>query len=203
MYEAHFKFFDVNGFMPPYGENGVLFTAEYIFLRRVLNVSTLELSSVVMESIDVTLAPSDRDKLSHDNMTAIICLSKFYGFDYHKHYFHREWWHRAHPKDIGFTLYNMNLFTRVLSIPFMVVLIADMLLECFKTTRVNNGDLDTDGKLLAWLRCQAMGWNTLQKVCEYLLRKRNNASWNDIFMIYFRKDTNNPIVELANKAYGS
>jgi hypothetical protein len=188
--------------MPPYGENGVLFTTEYIYLRQMAKLDTLSLQTIVVEAIDTTIAPpSDGERLSHDNMTAIICASKFYGLNYHKKYFHRDWWWRAHPKDIGFSLYNLNLFTRILSIPFMVVLIADMFISCGSGKRVSNGDLDTDGILLSWLRCKAMKWHTIEKICLFLLKKRNNCGWKEIFMIYFRKDYNNPIVKLVDKLY--
>lgn len=192
----------VDGFMPPYGENGVLFTAEYIYLRQMAGLNTLGLQTMAVEAIDVTLDPQpDGEPLSHDNMTAIICLSKYYGLNYHKKYFHRDWWWRAHPKDIGFSLYNLNLFTRILSLPFMLILIGDMFLACASGKRVSNGDLDTDSILLAWLRCKYMKWQTIEKICLFLLKKRNKCGWKEIFMVYFRKDYNNPIVKLVDKLY--
>lgn len=191
---------DNNGFFPPYGENGVLFTTEFIYLRRSANLSTDGFKTLVVDAIEATLAPG-RDRLSHDNMTAIIAASVHYNMEYHKKYFHRDWWWRAHPKDIGFSLYNLNWFTRILSLPFMLILLGDMFLACGSGKRVNNGDLDTDGKILAWLRCKSMGWSHVEKICLFLLKKRNNCGWKEIFMIYFRKDMSNPILQLVNKIY--
>ena len=198
-YETDILYANDSGFMPPYGENGVLFTTEYVFLRNLTKRSTNAFSSVGMEAIKTTLAPSDVDKLSHDNMTAIVCLSKHYGFEFHKHYFHREWWWRLHPRDIFFYLYMKGGVARLFSFFGIWITVISMVVSALSTQKVANGDLDTDSKILAWLRCEAAGWFKLGLLIKYIIKKRNNASLYDIFNVYFRKDKSNPIMKLAKE----
>jgi len=198
MHENDINYFDANGFMAPYGENGVLFTTEYIFLRRLAGATTAHLSSVALEAIETTLQPpSDGEPLSHDNMTAIVSISRYFGFSFHKQYFHRDWWWRAHPRDIFFYLYMMGGVARAVSYVGLWFTVLSMVVSCLSRQTVSNGDLDTDSKLLAWLRCEAAGWSRLSR----LLEKLNGCTWNKIFNIYFR-DENNPIRVYANEIYG-
>lgn len=198
MHENDTAYIDVNGFMAPYGENGVLFTTEYVYLRRIAGISASHLSSVALEAIETTLKePADGEPLSHDNMTAIVSLSRFYGFDYHKTYFHRDWWWRIHPRDVFFYLYMMGGMYRVISYLGLWFTALSMVISCLSRQTVSSGDLDTDSKLLAWLRCEAAGWHKFSR----LLEKLNGCTWNVIFNIYFR-DPENPIRVIANEVYG-
>ena len=200
-YETDLLHVDDSGFMPPYGENGILFTAEYIILRDELRADKMSLETLGMLAIDTTLAPSDRDRLSHDNMTAIVCLSHVLGFAYHKKYFHREWWWRAHPRDVFFYLYMMGGIPRLISLLGIWFTILDGLLTCFHWKRNKDGSLDTDGKLLVLLKCKALKLKRLEKLCTFLLKKGNNCGWKTIFGIYFRQDHSNPILRLAEIIY--
>ena len=200
-YETDLLHFDNSGFMSPYGENGVLFTAEYIVLRDNLRNDKVSLETVGVQAIETTLAPSDRDKLSHDNMTAIVCLSHFLGLSYHRKYFHREWWWRAHPRDIFFYLYMKGGISRFFSLFGIWFTILDGLFTCFHWKRNKDGSLDTDGKLLVWLKFKSLKLHRLEKLCTFLLKKGNNCGWITIFGIYFRQDRSNPILRLAEITY--
>lgn len=197
-YENHNQFFNSDGDMYPYGENGVLFTTEYAFLRDLYDGSGSESIPRLILSIEHILKP-DREPLSHDNMTAIVCASHRYGFEYHKTYFHREWWWRAHPKDIFFYLYMKGGIAKCFGLLGLWFTILSGLGSCWSRAQ-SNGTLDTDGKLLHWLRIQACGWTFIGKISEIILNKRHGLGWDDIFSIYFHQK-DHPNKELAREIY--
>lgn len=174
--------FDDKGYMSPYGENGVLFTSEYLHLNSDFYVQMHMKNAIEAALVDYN------DFLSHDNWTGIVCASKLLGLSYHKNLFARDFWRRLHPRDIGFYLY-LKFDFKVFLIPTILA----MLWACYSKQQTN-GTLDTDGKILAWLRLHHIKIPLLNKLLENILLSRHNATWYDIFLIYF-KDTEHPILK--------
>jgi hypothetical protein len=196
--ETDIKYYDSNGFMAPHGENGVLFTAEYARLRQMTGKPPLFPNGDVRLPIEVTLSPG-RDPLSHDNMTAIVCLSKQFNLGYEKNLFHREWWRRLHPRDIIFYLYMKGGILGALAKPFLFITILSGLYACYHKQETGK-TLDTDGKLLHWLRVETCDWKLTRKISSFILEDRHNMTWDDIFKIYF-KEWDNPIRVIAGEYY--
>ena len=182
------EWYDENGGMSPYGENFVLFTCYFEHLT--LNLPR----ELVKKAIETAIADMN-DYLSHDNWTAIVCLSKLYGFDYHEKLLTRDAWRRIHPRDIGFYLF-MKYEYRILLLPTVL-----SMLYAVWHKQITNDTLDTDGKLLSWLRLHHMNMPWLNKLLAKILVKRHNATWADIFKIYFRKEEH-PIVLVGSILYG-
>lgn len=183
--------------MEPNGENGVLFTAEYCVLQHTVNNFHLEPEDAIT-AIEEALRYTDGQRLSHDNMTGIVCLSTIQGLSYHRKYFHRDWWWRIHPRDIIFYLNAMGGVGWVLGFPFLPLLWLIQLITCASTALASTGELDTDGKILVLIRNLAMGWTINHKLCTWILWYRNRKTWGDIFAIYF-KDPKHPNTRLARR----
>jgi len=181
-------YFDKNWHMEPHGENGVLFTAYYSHLatEELIDSDKAELA------IEAAFAQTEHP-LSHDNMTGIVCLSKMYDLDYHKKFTHKDWKRRAHPRDVAFYLYAKCPILR----PLTVLTILSMFWACWHKQQ-SMGVLDTDGKLLSWLRCKSFGWTLTEKMCTAIIKYRHNLNWSDIFKIYFRNDAH-PNVRISRE----
>lgn len=178
------NWFDEKGYMVPLGENGVLFTSYYLH-----KYSWYTKTTAYNMDLAITAALVDyNDHLSHDNWTGIVCASKLLGFSYHQNLFSRSWWRRIHPRDIGFYLY-MKFGFKPLLIPTVIA----MIWACWSNQQTN-GTLDTDGKLLSWLRLKHMNMPWLERLLGKILRKRHGLGWDGIFKIYF-KDPEHPLVK--------
>lgn len=182
----------------PGGENSVLFLAEIATMVKKLGYPTIN-AYYVEQIIDMTLAPGfENQPLSHDNMTGIVVLSKLYNFNYHKKYMHRSFWRRLHPRDIIFYLHNLNPIMKILTTPFLPIVWLSQLVACYNGYIHPGGILDTDGKILAWLRNESMRWTINQQLCNFILRKRFGYSMQNIFAIYF-KDSGHPMNVMAKE----
>ena len=178
--------------MDPYGENQILFTTTYCALLRV-RLMPAEWAAFkrkhkmdAVKLIMITLQDKN-DYVSHDNMTAIVCLSKMFDLNYHEIYFHRHWWRRIHPRDVGFYIYaklkESNPFRKLFLLP-------TFLSELYATFHKQQtmGNLDTDGKLLALLRTLTFRRRTELHILTKLLEKRHNLKWSEVAKIYYRNE---------------
>jgi len=194
------KWYDNKHWMKPGGENGVLFSAVHAVARDKAGKAPIEVEAPGLVYLAIDNAIEDTgDRLSHDNVTGIVAYSKLFGHDYHREYFHRDWWYRLHPRDIGFYLFNLSRFGKVLSVPFLPILVGSMIWACWHK-QITNGTLDTDGKQLAWLRVVSLEWNWLHDLLTKIVNKRHGG-WYNVFLIYYRS-SEHPIVKLIGEIYG-
>ena len=198
------EYFDKDNLIAPFGENGILFAAEYFRLRKMNNVDLPTDKEKAMKAIQsqqksfTWLQALDGEPNSHDNHTAITSLSYQFGLDYHKQYFYRDWTHRIHPRDIGYYLYLRFGAKKYLSF-LLVPTIISMIISC-RYYIEKNGYPATSTKLLTWLRIETLDMKITRKICTYMINK-SFGSWYELFNIYFRKDQNHPIVIQAKKLY--
>ena len=90
MNKDYLKWFDDNWHMSPGGENGVLFLAEFLALQGYPREWREKVRKAIeYHRIDGKWGTPGEPTLSHDNFTAIVCLSTAYGFDYHKSIFYQ------------------------------------------------------------------------------------------------------------------
>ena len=212
--------FNEHGLLPPHGENDIVFTAEYWYLRHKLEPGTIwhhvnidvtasfivkALMSQIKSRFPRELVSLDRnERWSHDNHTAWLCLAKLIRPDWNMWAFPVDWKHRCHPRDLifyGFIRYTktQNSLSTLfwLLLPFVSL---TMIISCLDTRKAGNGILRTSGKLLAWLRMEAFPeeFKLTKKICDYII-KRRFGGWYEIFKIYFGEDHIN--TKLAKELY--
>lgn len=150
---------------------------------------------------------------SHDNMTGIVCALKacrsflnstqYPGIKrYHlesriSHFealcpiFDRQ---RLHPRDLMF--YSICKYPK-LQYLFYIPLMAIMIVSAYQTYKIRGSKKDgsyrkiikTDGKIIALLRCAALGWS-LKWIEKALFRLRGSPQWSyqdwsDVFQKYY------------------
>lgn len=184
--------------MEPYGENGILFLAEYLAIRNFPWEWKRRVIKAIEEykDVDGNWRVKGEADLSHDNFTAIVCLSFNYGLSYHKNIYRRDLVHcMLHPRD--FIFYNIVSGVSLAWVFYPFALLA-MMHSCYSDFKVRNGNkmLKTDGKLLTWLRCKSFNLPITSRVCSYVLSRRTLfKTWRRCFDIYFR----NPAHPLRNQ----
>ena len=195
------EWFDSNWHMQPQGENGVLFTAYYMamvvkehyFWYWDINAVDRNTTAIL-----AALKYTKGEPLSHDNMTGIVCISKSFKLNYHKRLCHRDWHRRLHPRDVAFYLYAKHRWLK----PLTSITMISMVWACWHK-QISNGVLDTDGKLLAWLRFETFDWKWTRRLCTYIIKKRHGKNWADLFQIYFGGySMDHPNIILSRKLYG-
>jgi len=186
------EYFDDNGLLKPFGENSILFTAEYLtlvrnnerFLRK--NHASKSIAAVYRGDEEFRAVPDE--KWSHDNHTAVVCLSKIMGFEWHKSLYPKHVMTMLHPKDFIFYAYAAGRWYSPIAWLFLWVTSIAMIVSCMQKYKVRNGVkiVKTDGKLLAWLRCQAFNLPITWFLCRLALR-RNSAfkTFQQCFNMYF------------------
>ena len=183
--------------MQPQGENGVLFSAEYAQLLKLRGRDNEITQFQAGLACFTAERKTQEHPLSHDNATAIVCLSKQFGLHYHKRLTMRDWKRRLHPRDICFYLYAKYPILK----PLLIVTIISMIVAVYHKKQ-SNGVLDTDGKLLAWLRFTTFDWSLTNRLCSYILKKRHNLDWADIFYIYFQNySKDHPNIRHSKRIY--
>lgn len=184
----------------PLGENEIVFTSEYwvmtkrldqpidytyslMAIRKMMDFDRKGFSSRVMG-----------EPWSHDNQTALVCLSKLCNFDFHHKVFWKDWQWRMHPRDFIFYVWASGgfwgtLFTLILPIALTLAAL-EVFLRQYKDI---DGDkvLMTDGKLLTWLKINSFSLPLTKKVCDFWIDKYYGG-WQNIFKVYF-KDENHPL----------
>jgi hypothetical protein len=204
------KYFDDNGFLPPGGENGLLFTSEYLKLRQLLDEdSMLDYNRVnfalnVYKRQDGNFLVNKKEGWSHDNHTGLVCLSHNIDADYHRKIYYSNFIQRIHPRDILFYLYIRGGITKAIAFPFMFICSISMIISCFQSFKYRRigGEMikiyKTDGKLLAWLRFNTVKMPLTKKICDYIIKKKHKG-WGHIFETYFGK--RHPNTMMAKRLY--
>ena len=200
------KWFNEDFALDPFGENGVLFTAEYLAFYNFpqeYKDKVKKLIEIHLDSNNNWFNPDTLDPLSHDNRTAIVILSIKYGFDYHKRVFEKSLIHSMlHPRDfIFYTIFSNNWYS-IFFKPFYIISLLPQMYSCSNTYKIINGQRvhSTDGKLLIWLKCKSLKLKYTSKFCSYILRNFANLSWKEVFSIYF-KNTNHPLNRMSGDWY--
>jgi len=182
------KFFNEEWKMEPYGENGILFLAEYLAIKGFPLEWKRRVVKAIEEYKDVRgiWRVKGEQHLSHDNFTAIVCLSSNYNLPYHKNIYRQDLVHcMLHPRD--FIFYNIVSGVSLAWVFYPFALLA-MMYSCYSDFKVRNGVrmLKTDGKLLTWLRCKSFDLPLTARICSWVLSKRTLfSSWKRCFEIYF------------------
>jgi hypothetical protein len=176
-----------NGMIGPHGMNDILYTAEYFALCRtkpIMHIITLIHQHL---SRDDKWTNSDgTTPISHDNMTAIVCLEKLIGGRILFRPEHAYW----HPRDFVFYAWNSNSrFWRIFGGSLLWITSLCMIWSVL-VDRYKNIDgkmvLATDGKLLTWLRLECTHMPITKWICDKIVKKR--SGWKHYFQVYFGED---------------
>lgn len=155
-------------------------------------------------------------KFGLDNTTGLICFSHVFNLSYHKEVPPFHYHGGRNPKDVIFYGYVKYLALskqswkyfplRVLFTMLLPVTSIAMIITCIQTYKIKpywyekiikyfkTGEWDrlrikivkTDGKILAWLRCQSLGMKWTYKICSYFIKRNKNfGSWKKVFEIYY------------------
>lgn len=215
---------DKNMMITPHGENKILFSCIYhyllkrsslqgeqrYFLRRLaenylLRVRVKYPYSVYGYTAEYTWEDGYnntkplKEPWSHDNHTALICLSMLYNLKVYRFPL-RDSWRRLHPRDIAFYLISSsNYLAKAFGYALSPLLVISMTWAC----GVNNpgtipGTINHSGRQLAWLRCEAMGWHKLQNMLEWVMKTFQGMTWKQMLREYY-KDPNHPNVVLSKE----
>lgn len=183
----------------PYGEDQILYTAEYAQLLNNKNEYTGFMAgraistSLINEELPVT------NKWSFDMHYGMVCLSKQYDFVYHK----RFWWGQIHyllvPRDLILFAFATEGIFHYLSLPFLWIaslwMILGLSISSYKTI---NGKqvLATDFDLITRLYLNTFNMPITKKICDYIA-KNKYGGYNLLIETYF--GLAHPITLLTNK----
>ncbi len=187
-------FFKDNFRMASFGMNECLYSTEFLFLGGLDQSALEDLEQLYFASslynyqftLKGIIINSDKTiPVSHDNMTALTCLTSRYEFNKPKFSPEHAYWH---PRDFFFYAY-MNGTGLIKAFGFLfswvtsICLIYSILFDSYKTI---NGQqiLATDGKLLTFLVINTGKYNLTKAVCEFILR-RKDKKFADYFLVYF------------------
>lgn len=193
------KFFDRYGRIVPFGENSILFLAEYVRLYEAVyqDISSYKYVDKIEEAIEASFQDGidNKENLSHDNMTAIISLSKQFNLEYHKRLIYPQWYRRLHPRDVILYFAALNWLTKLLMLPLMFIPAMCMLYSCLPHYKIINGEkvLATDGMCLNYIRCKTWNMRLTYWLCTKLMSVcyKTKTPWTYIYSIYF-KDERHP-----------
>lgn len=155
-------------------------------------------------------------KFGLDNSTGLICLSKLFKLNYHKEIPIFHYHGGRHPKDVifyGYAKYSELSKTKIKYLPLRILFTMllpvtsfAMILSCVQTYKVKpywyeklihffkTGEwidlkikiVKTDGKILAWLRCQTFKMKWTYKICSFFIKRNKHfGSWKKVFEIYY------------------
>jgi hypothetical protein len=197
-------------------ENSILFTVEFYFLKDLLHIS----SRYDIESFKYSMTfhemgegkyykspgPERKQHASHDNMTAIMCMSKRHGLDYHKRV--RIWGLYWHPRDLIFYSLLRNKWYDQWAKLFIPLLSIIMIVSCLRTFKTKpyfweriiyffkNGKfpelrtmISTDGKILNLLRFWSYKLPLTKRICYAILKHKFGKNFiYELMRIYFKND---------------
>ena len=180
------EYFDHMWLMQPWGENSILYTAEFAALGGDLKPYQAILAIGAHWEPDLDRFWFDDDEgWSYDNMTAIYCLSFKFGLNVHRRLYWNNAHAMAHPRDFCFYLW---LAQPVLGLPFLWVTSLCMIwCALFTTYKDIDGEkvIATDGDLLSFLRLRSTHMPITQLICDFIMKKKWGG-WERFFRIYFK-----------------
>jgi len=159
-------------------ENEILFTAEYVLLRRLLGK---ECYFPFLGYAFYMEEWQDGKHMSHDNRTGILAIDS----DHYPLYklANRTW---LHPRDLVFWGYKKHprLFW-----PLLPIVCISNIISCAKTYKTHKDgrkELTTSGKMLAFVRNKSSNLELTHKVCTWFIRRNKHfGSWTKVSKIYF------------------
>lgn len=193
MIKNYDDYFDSNWHMKPYGENGVLFTAYYLALQNfpIEHRSHAKKAIEAHKRADGGWYSVQDPNMSHDNMTAVVCLSRAYNLEYHKQPSLISLRTMLHPRDLIFYhLIAEKFYSPLLWLLYPICFMAQ-LVSCLSKYKVRNDQkiLKTDGKLLTWLRIKTLKLRVTNIFCKLALKlNRDFGSFQNCFKMYFGLD---------------
>lgn len=206
MIKSEKHWFDEDFGMSPYGENKILFTAQYLAFYKFPKVYKSKVIRLIetYRDRDGNWITKGEDNLSHDNRTAIVCLSKAYGLEYHKEFISKSLIHSMlHPRDFIFYAYASGGFLGVLGAILYPIALLAMVHSCWVSYKFRGGKkfIRTDGKLLTWLRCKSFNLKITSLLCTWIIQKGILfGSWKKCFEIYF-KEASHPNRNMKDEWY--
>lgn len=195
---------DHRGLIHPLGENPIVFTTEYHYLLKkkgkAPNTSLIKRALESQIEGNILISDDKTEIYSHDNMTSWLCLAKLINYpNWQDWTFTSTPFHRVHPRDLCYYTYLKypNFFTQFL----LIIPAITMIISCLDTRVVPSGKLRTSGKLLTWIRLEALPnkFKLTRKLINAII-KWKFGSWSEIFKIYF--DENHINYKLARDIYG-
>lgn len=193
-------YFYGNGLMAPHGSNDILYLAEFCLLTDYSEVS----STTVYQALQSWSRRDfiDSSFLSHDNHTAIVTLSEYYNFAWHRtNFFSSGWQKRLQPWNLIYYLLLFGGLPKLLGYLLLPILslkmISDVLFDTYKIIN-DKSMLTTDGLLLTWLRLHTGKFFLTKIICEFILKLRRRK-WSDFFQIYFGSEHPNTLLSLERE----
>lgn len=215
------SYFDRSGLLGPshdfyYSYNSLLYTVEYILLQQILDPQFNPNNFVtdnpeclitdmksVLKSMEITPGlfrnyPSEdpASLMSHDNMTALACMSVLLGESYHE-----RLWAQMRSQGYGMVQKYNNLadssetrFVHPRDTLFLGMLSGNLICWFFFPVYalmllLQIPSSDTSGKLLSFISLQTMKGNIFFKILfslyTFLLRFTTFQNWEAIFLTYF------------------
>jgi len=193
-------------------ESSLLWTVENYFLGRPqTSLETLkaaidkcEISKGIYDQNPSRSLPEADKYMSHDQLTAICALTYKEGLYAHRYIWDEivrqggrydninpenpSWSRFLHPRDL---IYYAYLNKNILGYLLLPILFVIMTLSCLSTWKDKERTIIvTDGKLLAWVRCQAVMknsliWRIFYAFITTIIRKKFKNGWEGVFNTYF------------------
>lgn len=195
----HPNFFDTRGLLRPWrhtewGEdeildafNGELYTAYLITLLKKLGY--VNEAKSFTEKIKTAYV---KDKsYSHDDTTGLVCSGI-------RPVFHlSRYWYRTEL--ILYTFFRFHFSPFILApfwaVSMMIPLYVKMIFSCWNQTKTVHGEIETDGKLIAWLICESFPilFFPVKWICYLGIKKHFGEDWlSKLMNIKFNRDADHP-----------
>lgn len=197
MKEEYKKYFDNDFLMEPHGSNDLIFTCQYDILTKDISPSDSLTNDQLRRSL-YTFINKELTEDSHDNHDAAICVSKRSVLTYHKQYKFGKF--MLHPRDFIFYGWVTGGFFGLLFLPFLWISTICMIESVLNTTyKTINGVqvLETDGKLLTWMKINTFNLPVTKFICDFIVKRKYNG-YKLFFDTYF-KDPHHPNRILAGE----
>lgn len=193
-------------------ESSLLWTVENNFLGRseastdaiIKAINLCRIRQGIYDQNPSSSLPEADKYMSHDQLTAICAFSFKNDLSDHKDIWKEivrqigrydninpespSWSRFLHPRDIIYYAYlNKNIFG-YLFLPILFIILAVSCLSTWKNKE--HTILATDGKLLTWVRCQAVMensliWRIFYRFATYIISKKFKNGWEGVFNTYF------------------
>lgn len=138
---------DSNGLMYPFGENGILFRAEFdeLIYKEVKDLDVESAEKAIKSQFygdHFKFEPNTKEPWSHDNHKAIIAISKRNNLNYHKRMYWKDFHKMLHPKDLilfAWATGNWYSWIALLGLWFTSF---NMILSCLTDTKIRPGIIE-------------------------------------------------------------
>lgn len=206
MIEFHQNFFDRQGLIRPWRHtewgddetldafNGELYTAYLVMLLKKRGHE--DEAKSFAEKVKTAYV---KDKsYSHDDTTGLVCLGI-------RPVFHlSRYWYRTEL--ILYTFFRIH-FIPLIVFPFwalfmMLPLYLKMIISCWSYTKTIHGEIETDGKLIAWLICESFPilFFPIKWICYAGIHHHFGNDWlSKLMSIKFNRDADHPCRILAGE----